>query len=159
VKDKITPIAIILGFLSAVLAMAVWASGATEIAKQNKQRMAAEQAAKLLEENKKVVSYVDFEEEIYAEYRKSASSNGMLRVDLKIQVDTTEAKVRVEENRPLLESKFVDLIRKQPVGALRSIAGREKLRAEATTLFQKEMKDLTGKSQVKAVFFSKYDSH
>jgi len=147
---------LLVAFTSAGFSGNVFASAASELAKENRARKEKEEKSKRKKTLKSKESYLLFKPEFYAQYQKSKSRTGYLTVEMHFKLLSEDDVAQVEEHGPLIESRFLQLIASQPDGALRTLRGREILRGQAKKAIRKVMKKATGDPIISEVYFTKY---
>mgnify|MGYP003960453755 FL=1 len=138
------------------MSVEVAASGASAIAKQNKERQAKEATAKLKSGLKAKSGYIKLSPDIRTQYPLKRNKVGYLNVAIQLKLETELSGVHVEEHQPAIHQAFVELVSSQPPGSLRTIKGREMLRGQAKQKFKTIMKELTGEEVVTEVYFTKF---
>lgn len=79
-----------------------------------------------------------------------------LRCDVQIQAVDQEAVIELETHAPALRHEFLLVLTAHDGKALKTAAGKEKLRKDAIVALQKTMKEMTGKDLVKDLFFTSF---
>lgn len=79
-----------------------------------------------------------------------------LRCDVQILATDQEAVTELETHAPALRHEFLMLLTNHDGKALKTSEGKEKLRTEAVTAFNRILKEMTGKEPVKDLFFSSF---
>ena len=143
-------------FASAGFSTKVFASAASELAKENRARKAKEEKSKRKKTLNSKASYLLFKPEFYTQYQKSKSHMGYLSVEIHFKLQSEDDVGQVNEHAPLIQSSFLQLIANQPRGALRTLRGREILRGQAKKTIRKVMKKATGDPIISEVYFTKY---
>jgi flagellar FliL protein len=106
------------------------------------------------------VGYFGFEPDIITNYiGASSKSMGYVRVTVDLMLNDTSDIAIVEHHTPLLRDALVEIFSKEPEEKIKSLTGREEIRAKCIEKLKKLLKEETGQEIVREVLFTKYLYH
>jgi len=143
----------------------VWANAANEMIKQNKVAKAKEKAEKDSEkssakgEGRIATVYYKLEKPVLTNYQSRSKSLGYARISVQFLLVNAEATPSVELHEPMVLDTLIDLVYRERSRTIRSMPGREAMRANMKKTLQKKFKEETGKEIIKEVFFTQFLVH
>ncbi|MBQ4834013.1 flagellar basal body-associated protein FliL [Pseudoalteromonas sp. MMG010] len=106
------------------------------------------------------VGYFGFEPDIIANYIGASSKKlGYVRVTVDLMLNNTADIAIVEHHTPLLRDAIVEILSKESEEQIKSLAGREKIRATCAAKLKTLLKEETGQEIIRDVLFTKYLYH
>ncbi|MEL0640492.1 flagellar basal body-associated protein FliL [Pseudoalteromonas aliena] len=106
------------------------------------------------------VGYFGFEPDIITNYiGYSNRKMGYVRVTVDLMLDKTTDIVIVEHHTPLLRAALVEILSKEPEEKIKSLTGREEIRAKCAEKLKSLLKEETGQEIIREVLFTKYLYH
>ncbi|MBB1348353.1 MULTISPECIES: flagellar basal body-associated protein FliL [unclassified Pseudoalteromonas] len=106
------------------------------------------------------VGYFGFEPDIITNYIGASSKKmGYVRVTIDLMLTDTSDIAVVEHHTPLLRDALVEILSKEPEGKIKSLTGREEIRAKCAEKLKSLLKEETGQEIIREVLFTKYLYH
>jgi flagellar FliL protein len=84
---------------------------------------------------------------------------GYARISVQFLLVNAEATPSVELHEPMVLDTLIDLVYRERSRTIRSMPGREAMRANMKKTLQKKFKEETGKEIIKEVFFTQFLVH
>ncbi|WP_405601902.1 MULTISPECIES: flagellar basal body-associated protein FliL [unclassified Pseudoalteromonas] len=109
---------------------------------------------------KSTVGYFGFEPDIITNYiGVSSKKMGYVRVTVDLMLTDTSDIAIVEHHTPLLRDALVEILSKEPEEKIKSLIGREEIRAKCFERLKSLLKEETGHEIIREVLFTKYLYH
>ncbi|ALQ09092.1 MULTISPECIES: flagellar basal body-associated protein FliL [Pseudoalteromonas] len=106
------------------------------------------------------VGYFGFEPDIITNYIGASSKKmGYVRVTVDLMLNDTSDIAVVEHHTPLLRDALVEILSKEPEEKVKSLTGREEIRAKCVEKLKSLLKEETGQEIIREVLFTKYLYH
>ncbi|KAA1164394.1 flagellar basal body-associated protein FliL [Pseudoalteromonas fuliginea] len=106
------------------------------------------------------VGYFGFEPDIITNYIGASSKKmGYVRVTVDLMLNDTSDIAVVEHHTPLLRDALVEILSKEPEEKVKSLTGREEIRAKCAEKLKSLLKEETGQEIIREVLFTKYLYH
>jgi flagellar FliL protein len=106
------------------------------------------------------VGYFGFEPDIITNYiGQSSKKLGYVRVTVDLMLNDTANIAIVEHHTPLLRDALVEILSKESEEQIKSLNGREKIRADCAAKLKSLLKEETGQEIIRDVLFTKYLYH
>ncbi len=89
----------------------------------------------------------------------NVSDNGKVRhlqIDIQLRLDDPADSATVQEHKPAIQHELVMLLSGREAKDIRSVKGKEKLRADATKALKKLLTEDLGKPTINAVYFTTF---
>ena len=103
------------------------------------------------------IGYLSLDPEIVTNYVTGSSSRiGFLRVSIELMVEDIAMIPQAEHHLPLMRAVIIDVIGKKDEAQVKSLTGRENLRAEILKELRRVLKSEVGNQVIKDLFFTKY---
>jgi flagellar FliL protein len=84
---------------------------------------------------------------------------GYVRVTIDLMLTDTSDIAVVEHHTPLLRDALVEILSKEPEEKIKSLTGREEIRAKCAEKLKSLLKEETGQEIIREVLFTKYLYH
>ncbi|MBH0027812.1 flagellar basal body-associated protein FliL [Pseudoalteromonas sp. SWN29] len=106
------------------------------------------------------VGYFGFEPDIITNYiGPSSKKMGYVRVTIDLMLNDTSDIAIVEHHTPLLRDALVEIFSKESEEKIKSLTGREEIRAKCAEKLKSLLKEETGQEIIREVLFTKYLYH
>ena len=106
------------------------------------------------------VGYFGFQPDIVTNYISYSNKKmGYVRVSVDLMLDNTTDIAIVEHHTPLLRDALVKILSKEPEEKIKSLIGREEIRAKCAEKLKSLLKEETGQEIIREVLFTKYLYH
>ena len=106
------------------------------------------------------VGYFGFEPDIITNYIGASSKKmGYVRVTIDLMLTDTSDIAVVEHHTPLLRDALLEILSKEPEEKIKSLTGREEIRAKCAEKLKSLLKEETGQEIIREVLFTKYLYH
>ena len=106
---------------------------------------------------KSTVGYFGFEPDIITNYiGKSSRKAGYVRVTVDLMLNNTADIAIIEHHTPLLRDALVEIFAKESEYKVKSLTGREEIRAKCVEKIKSLLKEETGEELIREVLFTKY---
>lgn len=106
------------------------------------------------------VGYFGFEPDIITNYIGASSKKmGYVRVTVDLMLSNNSDIAIVEHHTPLLRDAIVEIFSKEPEEKIKSLTGREEIRAKCIEKLKSLLKEETGQEIIREVLFTKYLYH
>ncbi|BED88327.1 flagellar basal body-associated protein FliL [Pseudoalteromonas sp. MM1] len=106
------------------------------------------------------VGYFGFEPDIITNYIGASSKKmGYVRVTIDLMLSNNADIAIVEHHTPLLRDALVEILSKEPEEKIKSLTGREEIRAKCADKLKSLLKEETGQEIIREVLFTKYLYH
>lgn len=104
-------------------------------------------------------AYFGFEPDIITNYITSKKKPGYVRITVELMLRDAAYIEVVEHHSPLLRDAIVDILGKEPEDKVKSLKGREEVRAMCTQKVKELLKKETGNEIIRDVIFTNYLYH
>ena len=106
------------------------------------------------------VGYFGFEPDIVINYISYSNKKmGYMRVSVDLMLDNTADIAIVEHHTPLLRDALIEILSKESEENIKSLIGREEIRAKCAKKLKSLLKEETGQEIIRDVLFTKYLYH
>ncbi|MCU4674357.1 flagellar basal body-associated protein FliL [Catenovulum sp. 2E275] len=104
-------------------------------------------------------AYFGFEPDIITNYITSKKKPGYVRITVELMLEDASYIEVVEHHSPLLRDAIVDILGKEPEEKIKSLKGREEVRALCAQQIKLLLKQETGQEIIRDVLFTNYLYH
>lgn len=111
-------------------------------------------------ESTSTVGYFGFESDIVTNYISYSNKKmGYMRVSVDLMLDNTADIAIVDHHTPLLRDALIEILSKESEENIKSLTGRESIRAKCAKKLKSLLKEETGQEIIRDVLFTKYLYH
>ena len=106
--------------------------------------------------NKPVISYFSLDPEIITNYITTNNEMGYIRIKVELMVNNAGDLALVTKHEPMIRDTINDILGQETVERIRSLKGRDEIRAECQNHINERLEKETGKQPVREVIFTNY---